>query len=255
MRHPELAARWTGGPAGPIVGLHGWSVDSEVWTPLMARFGDEVRIAAPDLPGHGATPLDLDGRHLEDLHDVAVEAFCAWSERAGLEEAPIFAWAWGASVAVDAVASGRIRPRSMLLVAAAVAELGPSPYVGPTSRDWPRYVRSIVRMMVADVISPETEDWLAAMMRATSLAAAAGVNMKQWDPPGPEFRLPPDTVLVHGGNDRISSGGADLVRPWGCHEVVAVGTAGHTPFIEAKSQFHEVFASWLERIGVLHARA
>jgi pimeloyl-ACP methyl ester carboxylesterase len=247
----ELATRWTGGPRGPVVLLHGWSADSRIWTPLMAQFLDQLRMAAPDLPGHGATPLHLDGATLEDFHARSVDAFCEWSERNGLEEAPVCAWAWGASVAIDAVATGRIRPRSMLLVAAAVAKLGPSPYVGPTSRDWPRYVRSIVRMMVADVISPETEQWLAKIMRASSLAAAAGVNMKQWEPPGADFRLPQDTVLVHGGNDRISNGGAELVRRWGCEDVVAVGTAGHTPFIEAKKEFHDVFSAWLNKIEVL----
>lgn len=246
-----LEYRRTGTGRQPVVLLHGWGADSRVWSPLLGSHSGDLDLVAPDLPGHGQTALDLDGRSLRDYHEIAVDSFCEWAERHEFQRAPLVAWAWGTWVAVDAIAAGRIQPRSTLLISLAPSAQVPLPYGGPISRDWPRYVRSIVRMMLAEVVSPETEQWLAGIMTSTSLAAAAGVHLANWSPPGTGFTLPPDSLVMLGGNDRIQPGddGANLAEGWGA-EVCRVPRAGHTPFIEDRRTFGAIFDDWLSRIGV-----
>ena len=234
--------------------LHGWAADSRIWNGLLGAYGEQISLVAPDLPGHGATPLHLDGEPLDAYHSHAVDSFCSWSEDQGLIDAPILSWAWGTWVAIDAVASGRVQPRSMMLISFAPGADSPVPYDGPVARDWPRYAHTIVRMMVGAVISPETEDWLSTIMRETSPAAAAGVHLAAWRAPDATFRLPLDSVVVLGENDRIQPGrdGATVAEAWGVNTVTSIAGSGHTAFIEERTRFDDVWRAWLADIGVLH---
>ena len=40
-----------------LVLLHGWGMHGGVWADLAARLGDRFEVLAPDLPGHGTSPM------------------------------------------------------------------------------------------------------------------------------------------------------------------------------------------------------
>ena len=233
--------------------VHGWAADSRIWDSVIGAHGLDIALWAPDLPGHGRSPLHLDGKQLDAYHSVSVDELCSWGEEHDLVEAPIAAWAWGTWVVADAIATGRLRPRSVMLMALAPSADVPAPYGGPLARDWPRYTRMIVRTMVASVLSPERETWLARIMRDTSPAAAGGVHLAAWSPPGPELVLPPDSVVVLGDRDRIQPGdeGVRLADTWGGARVERVSGAGHTVFVEARAEFDRIWRHWLTRLEVL----
>lgn len=254
MRRAEdrLAARRSGGGSEPVVLLHGWSADSRVWTPLLATHGDAVAFQAPDLPGHGQTPLHA-STPPDEFHAHVVARFGEWCEQMGLTRSAMIAWAWGARVLIDAIAQGRISPRSVMLVSIPPIEPVPSPFEGPLARDWPRYVRVIVRLMTARPVSPEMETWLTMIMSETSIAAAGAVHASGWTAPNRGFRLPQDSAAVFGSQDRIGSAesGSAMVKEWGVERLIVMDDVGHVPFIEARDEFGSLLFDWLGKIGVV----
>jgi pimeloyl-ACP methyl ester carboxylesterase len=59
---PHLSLHWEergprGGARPPVVLLHPTPVDHRFWLPAAAGFAPEYRVIAPDLPGHGRSPL------------------------------------------------------------------------------------------------------------------------------------------------------------------------------------------------------
>jgi len=181
-------------------------------------------------------------------NDECGEALGAWAHDLGVDRAPVVAWAQGARVVVDATAGGIIAPASMFLVAVPPPADVPDPYSGPLWRDYPRYIRAIVRLMTAGPTSPEREAWLTDLMSSTSIAAAGGSHAQAWAPEL-DLRLPPGTVAVLGGQDRIgdTAPSADLLGSWGA-QVEVWPDVGHLPFIEQPDRFHERVVSWLTDI-------
>ncbi len=85
----RLAVRELG--AGPrIVALHGFSATGAQWSLLAARL--EATVLAPDLPGHGRSPREVDG-----VDDV-VDAIVAVLERSG--PLPVVGYSQGGRMAI-----------------------------------------------------------------------------------------------------------------------------------------------------------
>jgi pimeloyl-ACP methyl ester carboxylesterase len=49
--------RWSNGPGRPVLLLHALLFDRTQWWPLAADLADHCTVVAPDLPGHGETPM------------------------------------------------------------------------------------------------------------------------------------------------------------------------------------------------------
>ncbi len=233
------------GTGAPLILVHGWTAGSRVWESLAHRLSPSRRVLMPDLPGHGATPMRGSGH---GYNDECAEALAAWAQDLGVSSAPVVAWAQGARVVIDAAARGLIDPASMLLVAVPPPADVPDPYSGPLWRDYPRYIRAIVRMMTADPASPEREEWLTDLMSSASIAAAGGSHAQPWEP-AEDLRLPRGTVAVLGGQDRIGSTepAAALLASWGA-AVEVWPDVGHLPFIEQANRFQERTLAWLTDI-------
>lgn len=223
--------------------LHGWASDSRIWDSVMADPPPGVRFIAVDLPGHGATPLR---EGVAGYVSDARLAFARWYRQIGDGTAPIVTWAWGGQLALDAMAIDEIQPASLMLVSLPPPQALPDPYMGPLWRDWPRYCRSIARLMTVAPISPEREAWLAGMMADASPVAAAGMNREEWVAPGGEFRVPPGTRAVLGAADPIGDmrHTAELVGSWGS-DIVWLDGCGHVPFLESSEEFNDVLLTWL----------
>lgn len=233
------------GTGAPLILVHGWTAGSRVWEPLARHLSTSYRVLAPDLPGHGATPMRGSGHR---FNDECAEALVEWAHAVGVPRAPIVAWAQGARVVIDATARNLIAPASMLLVAVPPPADVPDPYSGPLWRDHARYIRTIVRMMTADPTSPEREAWLTDLMTSASIAAAGGAHAQPWEP-AEDVRLPAGSVAILGGQDRIGSTepAAALLSAWGAH-VEVWPDVGHLPFIEQADRFQERTLAWLTDI-------
>lgn len=223
--------------------VHGWASDSRIWDGVMAAPPHNVRFIAVDLPGHGGTPLR---EGVDSYISDARRAFVRWHREVGDGNAPIVSWAWGGQLVVDALANQEIEPAALMLISLPPPQPLPDPYTGPLWRDWPRYCRSIARLMTAQPISLEREEWLAGMMTETSPVAAAAMNRREWQPPGKDFRLPANTLAVLGAADPIGDmrHTAKLVETWGS-DVAWFAACGHIPFLERSDEFAETLRSWL----------
>ncbi|MBA3581169.1 MAG: pimeloyl-ACP methyl ester esterase BioH [Gammaproteobacteria bacterium] len=85
--------------AGPdLVLLHGWSMNSAVWAPLLPLLQTRYRVHCVDLPGHGFNRHYLPGLTLRDWSQALREIIP--------ENAQLLAWSLGGLVALDLCASG-----------------------------------------------------------------------------------------------------------------------------------------------------
>ncbi len=67
LRYDELAT----GDGGTVVLLHSLALDATIWPEFAARVGGNLRVLAPDLPGHGRDPQG-DPSSVESMADAVV---------------------------------------------------------------------------------------------------------------------------------------------------------------------------------------
>lgn len=85
------------GDAEPaVVLLHGWSAFKEIWWSTMLALAPHVRVYAPDMPGHGGTPLRGSVRMAQIA--ARVERFCA---ARGLASIALVGHSMGGNVALE----------------------------------------------------------------------------------------------------------------------------------------------------------
>jgi pimeloyl-ACP methyl ester carboxylesterase len=62
------------GEGRPVVFLHGWTMDHELWDRQVTAFAPSYRCVTVDLRGHGSSSKPVDGygyeEHVEDLHEL-----------------------------------------------------------------------------------------------------------------------------------------------------------------------------------------
>ena len=85
------------GERGPaVLLLHGWSSFKEIWWSALQALAPHVRAFAPDMPGHGGTPL-LGTVH---MHQVAARA-ARFALARGLERFVLVGHSMGGNIAVE----------------------------------------------------------------------------------------------------------------------------------------------------------
>ncbi len=90
----RLAYRETGS-GRPLVLLHGWAMSSVVFTEALRVLGEDFRVLAPDLRGHGASD-PADGCALEDFAGDLRQ----WLEGLGISSLDLLGWSLGGQVAL-----------------------------------------------------------------------------------------------------------------------------------------------------------
>lgn len=111
----EIAGRGT-----PLILLHGWSLDREVWRPQIAAFSERYRVVAIDRRGFGAStaPPGL-AREIEDILVV--------QQRLCLDRAVIVAMSQGARVALHFALSHPEKVLGLVLQGAPLDGFQPEP--------------------------------------------------------------------------------------------------------------------------------
>ena len=112
-----------GGGERGVVLLHGWGDTKEIWHATCAVLSAHVRVFAPDLPGHGGSPLD----GAERMQQVAerVATFCT---ARGLTSFALVGHSMGGNVALDLTLTHPQMVERLALVAPAALGTAMPPY-------------------------------------------------------------------------------------------------------------------------------
>ncbi len=91
LRYDELAT----GDAGTVVLLHSLALDASIWPDVAGRIGRDLRVLAPDLPGHGRQPSGS-AESVESMADGVAD----WLTELGLRDVTLIGMSLGGSVAL-----------------------------------------------------------------------------------------------------------------------------------------------------------
>ena len=161
----------TRGDGRPLVLLHGWCLNRKLWLYAEEALADDFRVVTPDLPGFGqseylAGPYSL-MRYGDDLRVLLAEA--------GLRDAVLVGFAFGAAVALECAAKSPDNVRAV--VAIGVPSSRCSPYTRmprAMRRDWPDFARKSARALFHTPQSEATLLWLESMFASAPLRRRFG---------------------------------------------------------------------------------
>lgn len=130
----RLSYLTTGAGAQAVVLLHGWSAFKELWWSTLIALGSHARAFAPDMPGHGGSPLD--GSSRMDQLAGRIARFC---DARGLPSIALVGHSMGGNVAIELALSRPDLVRRLVLVDPASQALkvltSTGPYLG-SARGW-----------------------------------------------------------------------------------------------------------------------
>jgi len=154
-RDPEALHVERAGQGPPVVLLHGWSSSSRAFAPMLEHLAPHHRVLAPDLRGHGRSPVDPSARARSERADGCPAAgyamedhaadVAALLEREDVTGAALVGWSMGAQVALEALSLSRRRVAALVLVS------GTPRFTA--AEDWPHglreaSVRALARLLV-----------------------------------------------------------------------------------------------------------
>ncbi|HUM10929.1 MAG TPA: 2-succinyl-6-hydroxy-2,4-cyclohexadiene-1-carboxylate synthase [Myxococcaceae bacterium] len=263
----SLLAHTTWGEGSPLLLLHGFTGNRDAWNHLRPLLGPRFGVVAPDLPGHGESPIAGD-----TTFDGTIEALLALLDSRRLERVDVAGYSLGARVALGLCLRAPERVRRLVLESgspglrrrrdrgerrrddAALAQVIERDGLEAFVRRWealPLFdgLRSIPQELRAHLrerrLSHRPEA-LAGSLRALSLGAQPSYWTRLWT-----VRAP--TLLLSGGADPKFTGiaramAAEMPLVWG-H--VFPG-AGHAPHLESPEEWARevtsfLSAPWIER--------
>ena len=263
----SLLAHVCWGEGSPLLLLHGFTGNRDSWNHLRPLLGPRFQILAPDLPGHGESPIAPDS-----TFDGALEQLLALLDSRGLAQVDVAGYSLGARVALGLCLRAPDRVRRLVLESgrpglrrrrdrgerrrddAALAEVIERDGLEAFVRRWealPLFdgLRQLPEEMRAGLHQRRLShrpDALAGSLRALSLGAQPSYWARLWT-----VRAP--TLLLTGGRDAKFSGiaramAAEMPLVWG-H--VFPG-AGHAPHLESPEEWARevtsfLSAPWIER--------
>lgn len=100
--HAVISVADTGGDGLPVLLIHGNSSCKEVFRHQINCFGDEYRILAIDLPGHGASSNAVDPRR---TYSISGYALCIIEvlEKLGIDKVAVFGWSLGGHIGLELI--------------------------------------------------------------------------------------------------------------------------------------------------------
>jgi non-heme chloroperoxidase len=261
----RLHVREWGDPDGPpILFIHGWSQNHLCWArQYESALGDEFRLVAYDLRGHGMSEAPLEPEHYTDgglwADDVA-----AIIERLRLDRPVLVGWSYGAFVICDYVRRhGQERIAAIDFVEGAV-KLGPEAFgtlIGPgfldhfadlTADDLPTNIagaRAFVRACTAKPLAAEDFETALAWNMAVPAQIRANLAAREIDGDDVLRALEVPLLVTHGRADSV-------VLPAMAEHVLATCPAaeaswydgvGHLPHVEGAERFNRELAALARR--------
>lgn len=246
-------ASWleTEGAAGvPLVLLHGLGGDALTWQYNVTAFASgDRKVLALDLPGHGASTLQVGEARVADLADW-VDALL---DRMGLGRVDLVGHSLGARVALDlAHRPGRVRRASLLACAglgsdldygfldrlAMAADIDQARAVAGALFARPdNLVEPLARALALRMADAGARGAVQAILTANRDDLGAPLIRRDWAPPGVALQL------VWGAEDRIVPPPPPSLIP-GNIPLHLLDATGHMPHVEAASRVNELIRSF-----------
>jgi 2-succinyl-6-hydroxy-2,4-cyclohexadiene-1-carboxylate synthase len=263
----SLLAHASWGEGSPLLLIHGFTGNRDAWNHLRPLLGMRFRVLAPDLPGHGESPIAAD-----TTFDRALEQLLALLDAHGLDRVDVAGYSLGARVALGLCLRAPDRVRRLVLESGspglrrrrergqrrrddeALAEVIERDGLEAFVRQWEalplfdglRTLPEALRTSLHARRLSHRPDALAGSLRALSLGAQPSYWARLWT-----VRAP--SLLLTGGRDEKFTGiaramAAELPLVWG-H--VFPG-AGHAPHLESPEEWARevtsfLSAPWIER--------
>ncbi len=240
----------------PLVCLHGWGLNSQVFDGLRARWAGPV--LALDLPGHGsaASPVGV------------VSTLDAWADIL-LPQLParcvLLGWSLGGQLALRLAQREPARIERLVLVATtprfvagADWAVGMAPaalqrFADGLARDWQATLAEFLQLQVRG--SRDAAEALALLQQAVAAhggadpqALAAGLQiLRDSDLRGAAATVAVPTLVLSGQHDRVTHphAGAWLANALPQARYVQMPRAGHAPFISHQDDFCAHLADFL----------
>lgn len=246
------------GAGSPVVLLHGLAGDHTVWNGVLGPLGSSRRWVAPDLRGHGRSPVAPDGAYDLGAH---VDDLLALLDGAGIERTGLVGVSAGALLALQLAHDHPDRVASLVVI-------GGSPHCDAHTRavidGWAEAFRdggpdAYALRLLKDLFAP---DWIeqhfdfADEVRARQAAVdpapsiAWGTALRAFDLRGKLHRLAVPALVMHGMDDLVvdpSHGRMLRQSIWGS-ELKLFANTGHLVPIEHPQECASAIDAWLGRV-------
>jgi pimeloyl-[acyl-carrier protein] methyl ester esterase len=250
------------GTGKPVLLVHGWAMQAEVWTDLLADFSGQYQLIAVDLRGHGRS-RELPGPY--DINTLARDLILLIADLR-LHDVVLLGWSMGVSVLLTMLARPAPYAGALVLVSGNPSFIRRDDYLcGVPAVTVRRIAQRIGRDRVAglqsfyDLMLTPAEhakfQGTAAFARLTAAdrAPSPPVLLESLDsfasedlrPVLPHLRLP--TLIIHGSHDRICAAEAARFMHAGIagSRLLWLADTGHVPFLTQKSAVHDCLRQFL----------
>jgi pimeloyl-ACP methyl ester carboxylesterase len=239
------------GQGFPVLLVHGWALDLDMWEPQAAAWSSRLRVIRFDRRGYGLSTgqpgLAADARDIDSL-----------LRRLNLPQVAILGMSQGARAAL-AAAAGPLKQRVACLVldgAPFDASEGAEPEVALD------HYRELARNAGVDAVRSEwrahpfarlhTEERAAHELLARMIARYPGADLLSRSPPASaaEVRAPEiPTLVLNGACDtpRRRAMGDELQRTLPGAERLLISDAGHLPNLDQPEEYNRLVLSFIER--------
>jgi 3-oxoadipate enol-lactonase len=248
------------GDAGPaVLLLHGWSAFKEIWWSTMLALAPSVRVFAPDMPGHGDTPLQGSVR----MSQIAARIDQFRIAR-GLDSFMLVGHSMGGNVALELALARPDVVRRLVLADPAAEPAGMPPYTRSylaAARGWAALRASMALARPLSVVAARVPHAhgggivLPALRRASYMARHDADALRALldglfaNPIGPRLaEVRPPTLVITGEYDplvppALSKRVAEAI-PGARYAVVRGAT--HTPMDERPREFARILLDFLQ---------
>ena len=235
------------GSGRPVVFLHGWCLNRQLWMYAEEALAGECEVFTPDLAGFGrsgalAGPNTFD-RHAADILDLLAEC--------DLNGAILVGFAFGAAIAMTAAAKDALRITSIVSVGIPSAACSPySKMAKAIRRDWPDFARKSAQAVFCNPQSAATIDWVESMFIGTRLSVAIESlkQLEHFEPVPLAGRVPVQALYVHADKDEVAPRriGEACVAAGKNAQLAIVENCGHLIVIEQKEAFNALLRQHLK---------
>lgn len=237
------------GAGRPVVMLHGWCLNRQLWTYAEEALAGPYDVIVPDLAGFGLS-ASLGGpysfaRHAEDIKNLI--------EELDLQGVVLIGFAFGAVVSFElAAASDRIGG----LIAVGTPSATNSPYdrmPKAMRRDWPDFARRSAKALFHNPQSEAMLAWVESLFLGTRLPVALETvkMLAELEPVAMAAKVKVPQLFIHATQDQVAprSIGDECAAKAPNARVEMIENCGHAIVLDQKERFHEIADRFLKSLN------